>query len=189
MSALPKIEGGFPVICADPPWRFASNSEEKPGRNAMRHYACMSLTSLARLPVDEVVADNAVLFLWVPGPFLAIGAHLPIMRAWGFKATSMGFTWAKTTSSGAWHFGSGFTTRKNEEFVVLGKRGKSVRRDGGVSSLIVAPVREHSRKPDEFYAKVERYAAGPYLELFGRQSRENWTVWGLESSKFDGAAA
>jgi len=156
----------------------------------MRHYDCMTLDEIAALPVRAVAADDCALFLWITGPFLAIGAHIPIMKAWGFKPTAMAFDWAKRNRSGHGAFmGGGFTTRANVEYVVLGKRGRSVRRDAGVRSLIVANVREHSRKPDEFYERVERYCAGPRLELFGRQSRENWTVWGEQSTKFDTVAA
>jgi N6-adenosine-specific RNA methylase IME4 len=85
------------------------------------------------------------------------------------------------------HTGTGFTTRKNAEYVVLCKRGKSLRRDAGVHEIIVTPRREHSRKPDELYHRIERYVGGegPFLELFARQSRPGWTTWGLEKTKFD----
>lgn len=189
IEPLPRIDGGFRVIAADPPWRFKSNSVAKPGRNAMRHYDCMSLKDIAAMPVREIVADDAVLLLWITGPFLAIGAHIPIMNAWGFKPNSMGFTWAKTTSGGGWFFGGGFTTRKNEEFVVMGKRGRSVRDNAGVRSLIVSPIREHSRKPDDFFTRAETYSKGPYCELFARESREGWSTWGNQATKFDRIAA
>jgi N6-adenosine-specific RNA methylase IME4 len=85
------------------------------------------------------------------------------------------------------HTGTGFTTRKNAEYVVLCKRGKSLRRDAGVHEIFVTPRREHSRKPDELYLRIERYVGGegPFLELFARQSRPGWTTWGLEKTKFD----
>jgi N6-adenosine-specific RNA methylase IME4 len=198
MSApLPTVPGGFKVVCADPPWHFKSNSKARPGRNAMGHYACMPLADIAALPVRDVVADKAALFLWITGPFLAIGAHLPIMRAWGFKPSGMGFTWTKLNKRAATLFicpedvfmGGGLTTRKNAEFCVIGKRGKSVRRSASVREAIISPVREHSRKPDEFYDRVQQYAEGPYLELFARQSRPGWVTWGDEASKFDALAA
>jgi N6-adenosine-specific RNA methylase IME4 len=126
-TALPRVEGGFRVIVSDTPWRFKSNSAARPGRNAMRHYACMTLDEIQALPVADVAAKDAALFLWVPSPFLVIGAHIPIMRAWGFEPTASGFVWIKTNGDGSLHFGGGYTTRKNAEFVVLGKRGRSVR--------------------------------------------------------------
>jgi N6-adenosine-specific RNA methylase IME4 len=54
---------------------------------------------------------------------------------------------------------------------------------------MVAPRREHSRKPDETHDRIAALVDGPYLELFGRQSRTGWTVWGNESDKFDDKVA
>lgn len=185
----------FGAILADPPWRFKSNSAARPGRNAMRHYDCMSLDDVKAMPVAPLAADDCALFMWITGPFLAIGAHLPIMKAWGFKPSGMGFTWVKLTPRATSLFflssdlamGGGFTTRKNAEFLVIGKRGRSVRRDAGVHEVILSPRREHSRKPDETHARIERYCAGPYLELFARESRPNWTTWGNQKALFDKA--
>ena len=188
LQDLPTVADGFRVICADPPWRFKSNSVAKPGRNPMRHYRCMELSDIAALPVSGIVADNAVCFLWVTGPFLAIGAHIPILSAWGFQPRAMAFEWAKTTKAGAFCFGSGHTTRKCVEYVVLGKRGRSVREHADISELIVAMRPEPSRKPDEFFARVERYSRGPYLEMFARQSRAGWASWGDQRTLFDEAA-
>lgn len=187
----------FRCVYADPAWRHRSNSVARPGRNAMRHYDCMSLDEIAALPVKDVVADDCALFLWITGPFLAIGAHLPIMRAWGFKPSGMGFTWVKLNKSAGRLFffaddvfmGGGHTTRKNAEFCLIGKRGRSVRVDAAVREVIIDPRREHSRKPEEAHARIERYCTGPYLELFGRQSRPGWTVLGNEAGKFDAPVA
>jgi N6-adenosine-specific RNA methylase IME4 len=65
---------------------FRERDEFKPGRNARRHYRCLTLEQIASLPVKDVVARDAYLWFWIPGPFLVLGAHLPIMRAWGFEA-------------------------------------------------------------------------------------------------------
>lgn len=184
------------VIAADPPWRFKSNSAAKPGRNAMRHYDCMSMNDIIALPVAELAADDAALKLWITGPLLALGAHLPIMAAWGFKPSGMAYVWIKLNPKAASLFflstdlamGGGFTTRKNAEFCLIGKRGRSVRRHSGVHEVIISPRREHSRKPDEFYQRVEKYAEGPYVELFARQKRAGWTCWGNEADKFGGEA-
>lgn len=182
----------FRVIAADCPWDFKSNSKAKPGRNARRHYSTMSLTDLAALPVGDLAADDCAMFLWITGPLLAIGAHLPLMKAWGFKPSGMGFVWIKLNPRAASLFmlksdlamGGGFTTRKNAEFVIIGKRGRSVRKDAGVHEVIIEPRREHSRKPEQFFDRVEKYSAGPYLELFARAPRPNWTAWGNEVDKF-----
>lgn len=187
------VRGGYPIIAADPPWKFKSNSAARPGRNAFRHYDCMSLADIAALPMADLAAPDCALFLWITGPMLAIGAHLPLMKAWGFKPSGMGFTWIKLNPRAATLFllrtdiamGGGFTTRKNAEFCLIGKRGRSVRHNSSVREVIVAPRREHSRKPDEFFDRVQAYAAGPYLELFSRTQRDGWTCWGDQVGKFE----
>lgn len=190
------LQGDYRVIAADPPWQFKSNSAAKPGRNAMRHYDCMSLDAINALPVADIAADDAILFLWITGPFMAIGAHLALMKAWGFKPSGMGFVWIKLNPKAASLFvlrsdlamGGGFTTRKNAEFCLIGKRGKSVRQSASVHEVIIDPRRQHSRKPDEFYKRAEQYSSGPYLEMFARQQRAGWDAWGNQVDKFAGAA-
>ena len=183
----------FACVAADPPWRFKSNSAEKPGRNAARHYATMTLAEIEALPVRDVIAKDCILWFWITGPLLVKGAHIPIMRAWGFEPTAVGFTWVKLNRNAQKLFfmqqdiflGGGFTTRKNAEFCLIGKRGKSLRQSASVREVILSPLREHSRKPDEFFEAVEKYSAGSRIELFGRQSRPGWTVLGFEATKFD----
>jgi N6-adenosine-specific RNA methylase IME4 len=196
---LPQVEGGFRVVLADPPWLFRSNSLAAPGRNPRRHYGCETVEQLCELQVAERLAQDAVLFLWVPSPLMVIGAHLPLIKAWGFRATAMAFVWVKLRpladpanfTVADLHTGTGFTTRKCCEFVVLGKRGRSLRPDAGVHEVIVSPRREHSRKPDELHARIERYVGyeGPFLEMFGRESRPGWTVWGDQAALFDPPSA
>jgi N6-adenosine-specific RNA methylase IME4 len=53
-----------------------------------------------------------------------------------------------------------------------------------VRQLIIAPVREHSRKPDEVYVRIEALTEGPYLDLFARQRRPGWCCWGEEVDRF-----
>ena len=192
-APLPTTAGGWACVHADPPWRFRGNSLANPGRNAMRHYGCLSLDDIASLPVKSVVIRNALAFLWVPGPFLAIGAHIAILRAWGFEPTAMGFTWLKLKPNAPGPFiyshdiftGTGLTTSKKCEFVVIGKRGAPKRVAADVREAIVAAVRQPSRKPHEIYRRIERYCTGPRLDLFGRQCREGWAVWGNEATVFD----
>lgn len=202
MSAWPLApleRGAYGAIVADPAWTFASNSLARPGRNPRRHYACMSIAEISALPVAELAAPDCALFLWITGPHLVIDAHLPIMKAWGFKPSGLGFTWIKLNPRAPtlfWtardlHMGGGFTTRKNAEFCLIGKRGRSVRRHSGVHEVIVEPRREHSRKPETFRDRVEQYV-GPGVriaELFSRSARPGWDAWGNEAGKFDEVAA
>lgn len=185
----------FGVIHADVPWRFDAYSKAGEERSAQSHYGCMSLQDIARLNVEAHAAEDCHLFFWVTGPFLAVGAHIPIMRAWGFEPTAMAFVWVKLNQKwhprwltyiddAMWFMGMGHTTRQNAEYVILGRKGDPKRLSKSVRQIICEPLREHSRKPDVVYRRIEQYGVGPYLDLFGRQGREGWTVRGNESDKF-----
>jgi len=172
--------GHFGAILADPPWKYVTYSE----RSASRHYKVMTFEEIATLPVRDVAAPDAWLFLWVPGPHLPFG--LQLMERWGFRYSGKAFAWAKQNPSGVgWHMGTGFTTRKNTEDCLLGRRGRPPIKAHDVRELIVAPRRKHSQKPDEQYALIERLVDGPYVELFARQHRRNWHCWGNETDKFE----
>lgn len=198
---LPTTPGGFRVICADPPWSYSVFSEKGKARSAEAHYSTMSLDEIAALPVGDVAAKDCHLFMWVTGPEIVRGGHIKVMQGWGFRPSAMGFVWLKPKvglSQGnlmgfvdetCFVKGMGHTTRQNAEYVVLGRRGSPRRLTKAMHQIIVAPRREHSRKPDEFFTRVEQYASGPFLELFARQSRPGWATWGNQSTKFDGVAA
>jgi N6-adenosine-specific RNA methylase IME4 len=187
-APLPTVAGGFRCVSSDVPSPFRSNSEARPGRNALRHYACHSMAAFAALPVSEIVAGDSYLFFWTTGPLIAVGAHIPVMRAWGFEPTAVAFVWVKLNlrapstffAERDLFFGPGLTTRKNAEYVVLGKRGHPERLARDVFEIILAPRRESGRKSDEAYRRIERYCAGPRLDLFGRQSRLGWVIYGDE---------
>jgi N6-adenosine-specific RNA methylase IME4 len=184
-APLPVVAGGFACVHAEPPIRFRSNSRERPGRNAMRHYRCYDYPDFESLPVADVLADDALLALWVPSPFLAVGTHIPLIKAWGFDVSSIGFNWLKVNRDGSPRMGPGMVTRKCCEFAVIGRRGKPQRLSKGVLEIIIAEPREHSRKPEEIYRRLEALTPGPRLDLFARQRRENWVVYRDQSSRFN----
>jgi N6-adenosine-specific RNA methylase IME4 len=96
----------------------------------------------------------------------------------------------KQNRSGAgWFMGGGYGTRHNIEVCWLGRRGKPKRKSAAVRELIIAPVREHSRKPDEIYRRVEAFSDGPFLEIFARQQWPGWTCVGDELGKFEREAS
>lgn len=184
----------FRVVLADPPWAYDVRSPKGEGRSAKCHYDTMSLRDVAALPVGDYAELDSWLFLWITGPVLARGSHIPIMKAWGFEPSALAFCWVKTnpradlehmSAAKSFHVGMGFTTRHNVELVMLGRRGNVWRRSRAVRELIIAPVREHSRKPDEIYSRIEQFTWGPRLELFSRESRPGWVCRGDEAGKFD----
>lgn len=185
----------YSAILADPPWTFETHSDEGKGRSPEMHYPCMTIDDIKALPVAEVAAKDCVLFLWI------IDTHLPmaldVIKAWGFTYKTKGFTWAKLNAGGgameaaspkAFFTGMGFWTRANPEDVLLATTGKPKRNEGGmgVRRLIVAERREHSRKPDDIFDRIETLVPGPYLELFSREARPGWDCWGNEVGKFGG---
>lgn len=163
----------YATILADPPWRFRTWSESNQKKSAKNHYSLMELDDIKALPVGELAAENSILFLWACNPM--IPHALAVMDAWGFKYKTVALTWAKQSSTGTkWHMGLGYWTRQNTEQCFLGVRGKPKALARDVRQLLVAPRREHSRKPDQQYAAIERLAAGPRVELFARHRREGW---------------
>jgi len=176
----------YGAILADPPWHFAVRSPKGEGRSASQHYGTMSLAEIEALPVASWAAPDCALFLWAIDPMLPHAMR--VMQTWGFTFKTVGFTWAKTNAGGGYFCGMGFWTRANAEMCLLGTRGSPKRQAKDVRRLIVAPRREHSRKPDEAASGVMRLVSGPYLEMFARERRPGWDAWGLETDKFAGAA-
>lgn len=191
MSLDPPRAGQYRTLYADPPWRFATYSDKGKGRSAEAHYDCMTLADIQALPVAEWAAKDAALFLWVTDPMLRHG--LEVIESWGFRYKTVAFYWVKlnknrgglVVSPRDFFTGMGFWTRANPELCLLATRGKPQRQAADVAKLLVAPRREHSRKPDETYARIERLVAGPYLELFARASRPGWDRYGNEAGLFD----
>lgn len=196
---LPLPSGPFACIYADPPWSFRGFTEITSERSVEAKYNTMSVSDICALPVREIAAKNAHLFIWTTGPKLP--ETFRVIDAWGFKYSAMGFVWIKqkrsfradqlTLLQGAesdLHVGLGYTTRKNAEFCLLARRGSAKRNAANVREIIMSPVREHSRKPDEAAARIERYCDGPYLEMFARAPRAGWAVWGNQTDKFQEAA-
>lgn len=203
----------FGAILADCPWRFSTWSAKGRDRcpdgplprakqrenNPARHYQTMTLQDIKALPVSQIAADDCVLLLWAVDPM--IPQALEVGAAWGFTYKTVAFYWAKLRREGStrhllhdepahklFPMGTGYWTRPNPEQCLLFTRGKPKRISAAVRKLIIAPRREHSRKPDEQYERIEALVAGPYLELFARQTRPGWAAWGNETAKFGVAA-
>lgn len=175
MSQSPFPPGPFGAILADPPWYWRARSAKGDGRAPP--YGRMGLEDICALPVAGLAAPDCALFLWAVDPMLP--QALEVIAAWGFTFKTIGFYWTKPG-----HMGLGFWTRSNPEQCLLATRGRPKRLSKGVRRWVNAPVREHSRKPDEVAAGIERLVAGPYLELFARTARPGWAAWGNEVGKF-----
>lgn len=190
----------YACIASDCGTKFVAYSEKgETSRSPQKKYRTMTDDELAALPVRELAARDCFLFYWDTTARIAAGLHIPIVRAWGFKPTAFAFTWFKLRKSEpavpwfmprqSMHFGAGLTTRKNTEVALLCRKGSPKRKNFGIREEIFAPVREHSRKPDEFYERVEQYCDAPRLELFARQRRDGWDAWGDQVDLFNNEAA
>ncbi len=197
IAPLPTIPGGWACIVLDPPLRFTVRSPKGEGRSPCRHYNDMSIGEIASLRISEIAAQDCHLFYWPTGPHLHQGREM--MESWQFHYSGIAFTWLKLRRNAdldelipirriedRLHLGLGFTTRKNSEICLLGRRGSPKRLAKNIREIIIAPVREHSRKPDEFYSRVARYSAGPRVDLFARETHDGFVSWGDEVKKFQG---
>ena len=174
----------YHTILADPPWQFENRTGKvAPEHRRLMRYPTMTLPEIKALPVAQIVAEPAHLYLWVPNALLPEG--LELLRAWGFKYKTV-IVWHKARKDGASDGrGVGFYFRNVTETILFGVRGKQARTLAPARSqvnLIATRKREHSRKPDELYPIIEDCSPGPYIELFARGTRPGWTGWGDEAS-------
>ena len=172
----------YGTILCDPPWHFKVRSPKGEGRSASNHYNVSGVDDLASIPVYDWAADDCCLFMWATDPMLP--QAFALMKSWGFTFKTVGFYWTKRNKDGSPFTGMGYWTRANPEQCLLGTRGAPKRLNADVKRWIDAPRREHSRKPDEIYDRIERLVGGPYLEMFARQTKEGWDAWGNETDKF-----
>ena len=199
----------FDVVAADPPWKFGDKLPGKT-RGAERHYETMTIDELEcyldGIGIDDGgIAHDAVLFLW---KVAAIPEWQLVCEAWGFRPVAE-LVWVKIgvhrsvqtsrvnagevtldingdTHAAKLAFGMGRKVRNCHETCIIAQRGKPIQpADKSIRSVFFAPVREHSRKPDDFYRIVERlYPSANRLELFSRQDRPGWTCTGDENGMF-----
>jgi len=167
---LPMPMGNFEIIYADPPWRYDVNHLRG---SPEEHYPTMTTDKICSLKVP--VSENAVLFLWATNPMLEDA--LQVMKSWGFQyKTNM--VWTKNK------MGVGFWFRGQHELLLVGTKGNvsAPEQANRFSSVLMAPVREHSQKPDEVYQIIEKMFPNVKLrlELFARNQREGWQSWGNE---------
>lgn len=181
---LPHVDGGFKTILADPPWRFTNRTGKvAPEHRRLDRYSTMEIAEIAGLPVADVAAANAHLYLWTPNALLP--EALRVMEAWGFRYIS-NIIWAKRRKDGGPDGrGVGFYFRNVTEMLLFGVRGsmRTLQPARSRVNMIETRKREHSRKPDEQYELIEACSPGPYLELFARHPRPGWVVWGDEADE------
>lgn len=165
----------YPVIYADPPWRYENPPIGSASRAIENHYPTMTLEEICAMPVAELASDDAMLYLWATAPKLA--ECFEVIKAWGFEyRTNM--VWDKEK------IGMGYHARNQHELLLICKRGSIPPPEAGTQppSVYREPRGAHSAKPIFFYEMIERaYPTLPKIELFSRSPREGWAAWGNQS--------
>lgn len=183
----------FATVYADPPWRFDDRTfrgapEEvlrgklaASGKQSRFQYPTMSIEEICALPVKDLLADNAHIYLWVPNALINQG--MQVIEAWGFKFKTL-FVWYKISKDlgPATNSGLGYYFRNVTELMFFGVRGrlKTAAPARKQENIVVTRKERHSKKPDLVYDIIERCSPGPYLEMFARQGRTGWTQYGNE---------
>ena len=161
----------YQTIYADPPWNEKGGGKIK--RGADKHYSLMKTEDIKALNVEFITDINAHLYLWVTNNYLKDG--LSVMSAWGFRYIT-NLVWVKKS------FGLGQYFRGQHEILLFGVKGRllSQAKPRNVPTVIQGDKRKHSKKPEITYEYIERTSPGPRIELFSREKRKGWDVWGNE---------
>jgi N6-adenosine-specific RNA methylase IME4 len=175
----------FGTILVDPPWQFQNRTGKiAPEHKRLSRYGTLKLPDIMALPVKEIAAPTAHLYLWCPNALLPDG--IAVMKAWGFNYKS-NLVWHKIRKDGGSDGrGVGFYFRNVTELILFGVRGNNARtlKPGRTQvNYLSSRKREHSRKPDEQYKIIEACSMGPFLELFARGERKGWASWGNQADE------
>lgn len=166
------IRGKYAVLYADPPWSYSNDGFSGA---AAEHYPTMATADICAMPIEDVAADDCVLFMWATNPLLEDAMR--VIKSWGF-AYKTNLVWVKNAQTNM-----GFYCYGKHELLLVATRGSLPPVRAGLrASVIEAPRSEHSRKPEEIYALIEgMYPGMSYLELFARRKRQGWTTFGNEA--------
>jgi N6-adenosine-specific RNA methylase IME4 len=186
LTAIPRIGSGvlldlvgeYSTIVADPPWDVKRGAPQgrPPGVQLASEplpYPTMTLAEIAALPVKDKAHDDAHLYIWTINKY--IEQTYAIARAWGFTPSTMLY-WFKEPKG----IGLGGTYALCVEPILFCRRGTLAAKKRSDRNWWTWPRGEHSKKPEAFQTMVEGISPGPYLELFARRKRPNWTTWGNE---------
>jgi N6-adenosine-specific RNA methylase IME4 len=176
----------YATIVADPPWEYDEGFPQGPAHGERRStvglpYASLSVAAIAALPVADLAARSAWLFVWTTNKYLP--DTFGIIRAWGFAYTQT-LTWRKTGCPSPFVRS---VAPQHSEYLLTARRGSVSRHGAFPRSVIDAPAQsQHSRKPEAFMDYIEAIGEAPRLEMFSRRARFGWSTWGNEA--LEGAA-
>jgi len=175
MKGFPK--GKYKTILVDPPWPVAQALP----------YEKMPISKIISLPIERLADKDCYLFLWTTCNMQeeAYG----VLNAWKFKWVQT-ITWCK-------NYGLGRPPYTATEQLLMARRGQPSRPHSSYSQTTLSndsgvwlqekrilnwfqtyDKPKHSEKPQQSYDIIESLSPGPYIELFARSKRDNWTSWG-----------
>lgn len=157
----PIPEGPFDVMVIDPPWPVGPTP-----------YPQMQNDEIEALPIMKMMNPDSIVWLWCMNTNIAEAVR--IAGTWEYKIVSM-LTWDKGSPSPAWWMFS------QTEHALMLVKGKPLYHKRGQATLMKAPKRGHSAKPDAFYEMVENNCPGTKVEMFARKKRPGWAAWGAEA--------
>ncbi len=174
---IPFPEKKYDIIYADPAWEYggSKNGKHYSALAPEKHYPCLSVKQLSVMPVQDIVADDCLLFMWSPSSHLE--GVITVGNNWGFNFITVAFVWDKQ------RLVPSFYTLSQIEMCLVFKKGKIPRPRGSrnVRQFLSVKRREHSQKPDEVRDRiVEMFPAQSKIELFARERFEGWDAWGNE---------
>lgn len=194
----------YNILLIDPPWKYNSRANHKTRfrGGACGHYPLMSMQEIAALPIGDLAAKDCALLMWCTFPYLS--DQIKLFEHWKFRFRTQFLTWVKLNprgydlpaddpnyvqgkqyvlyTDGLFHsvfFGTGYYAKANPEVCLMGMRGQVPTVSDAISSVILAPRRRHSQKPDEQYGRIEGvFGDVPRAELFARHAQPGWAAMG-----------
>lgn len=176
----------YELLVIDPPWGFDLYSKEGAKKSALAKYELMKDSDIIALPVGKLASMDCLLYCWATAPQLPLA--IECVKAWGFEYKSL-LVWRKTTAAGKIRMGTGYRVRTTGEVVVVATLGNP--KQAHIPQTVFDGIaREHSRKPEEFYALCDRIMPhARRADVFTRETRPGWDGFGNEATKFDEVAA
>lgn len=167
----------YRTIVIDPPWPQKKTGLRSVRPNQYRDlpYRVMSLEEIKAFPINDFADIDCHLYIWTINKYLRDA--FDILEVWGFKFHAV-LVWNKSTGV------CPFSLQFRNEFVLFGYRGKLALKRIGLPTYFSGKVREHSRKPDEFYGLAQTISYSPRIDIFSREIRDGWEQWGDEVDKF-----
>ena len=182
---LPFPDKKYQIIYADPPWYYKNYANQTASRWVGNQYFLMSEQDICNLPINNIAADNCILFLWITAP--QFETAFKVINAWGFKYKTLGFCWVKKNKKkDSFFWGMGYWTRSNVELCLIAVKGRPKRINTSIHQIVYSPIEKHSKKPDIVRDKIVKLVGDlPRIELFAREWHFGWDAWGDEIKEKD----